>query len=219
MKNEQTKLCKHCQTEIPKKAKVCPQCRKKQGGIGKWIIISIVVFIIIGALGSTSSSDDNSNDNNSSNTQTNISVLTAEKFNSIDFGMSYEDVVEIIGEEGDPVSEATVSDITTAIYQWSDGLANFNITLTNNELTGKAQYGIITSSTEVTLDMYNSIETGMTYDEVVGIFGGDGAFLSNSKVFDSVTEIYVWNGTSLGANCNITFQDGKVFAKAQFELE
>ena len=31
MENE-TKLCKHCKSEIPKGAKVCPNCRKKQGG-------------------------------------------------------------------------------------------------------------------------------------------------------------------------------------------
>lgn len=46
----ETKLCKHCQSEIPKKAKVCPQCRKKQkGGILKWIVIGIVVLAIISA--------------------------------------------------------------------------------------------------------------------------------------------------------------------------
>lgn len=47
-KEQETKLCKHCQTEIPKKAKVCPNCRKKQGGIGKWIAVAIVVLLIIG---------------------------------------------------------------------------------------------------------------------------------------------------------------------------
>ena len=46
MENE-TKLCKHCKSEIPKAAKVCPNCRKKQGGIGKWIIIGIVVVIFL----------------------------------------------------------------------------------------------------------------------------------------------------------------------------
>lgn len=46
MENE-TKLCKHCQTEIPKKAKVCPNCRKKQGGIGKWIAVAAIVIIVI----------------------------------------------------------------------------------------------------------------------------------------------------------------------------
>ena len=46
MENE-TKLCKHCKSEIPKAAKVCPNCRKKQGGIGKWIVIGIIVVIFL----------------------------------------------------------------------------------------------------------------------------------------------------------------------------
>lgn len=49
MENE-TKLCKHCKTPIPKDAKVCPNCRKKQGGVGKWIIIGVIVVILLAAL-------------------------------------------------------------------------------------------------------------------------------------------------------------------------
>lgn len=45
--NEETKLCKHCQTEIPKKAKVCPNCRKKQGGKLKWVLIVLAAIIFI----------------------------------------------------------------------------------------------------------------------------------------------------------------------------
>lgn len=46
-----TKICKHCQTEIPYRAKVCPQCRKKQGmGCVVWAIIIIVAIGVIGAL-------------------------------------------------------------------------------------------------------------------------------------------------------------------------
>lgn len=50
--NEATKVCKHCKTEIPAGAKVCPQCRKKQGGALKWVIIAFVVICIIGAAAS-----------------------------------------------------------------------------------------------------------------------------------------------------------------------
>lgn len=46
---EKTKLCRHCKTEIPAGAKVCPQCRKKQSGKLKWVIIGVVVIGIIGA--------------------------------------------------------------------------------------------------------------------------------------------------------------------------
>ena len=58
MSNETpTKLCKYCQTPIPKKAKVCPNCRKKQGGKLKWIVIAVVVLFIIGI--ATSGGGDN----------------------------------------------------------------------------------------------------------------------------------------------------------------
>lgn len=43
-----TKKCKHCQSDIPYGAKVCPNCRKKQkSGILKWILIAILVLIVI----------------------------------------------------------------------------------------------------------------------------------------------------------------------------
>ena len=45
-----TKICKHCATEIPYGAKVCPNCRKKvSGGIFKWILIAIVAIGVLGA--------------------------------------------------------------------------------------------------------------------------------------------------------------------------
>lgn len=46
----ETKKCKHCQTDIPKKAKVCPNCKRKQGGALKTVLIVFLVFILIGGL-------------------------------------------------------------------------------------------------------------------------------------------------------------------------
>lgn len=224
----ETKKCKHCQTDIPKKAKVCPNCRRKQGGIGKVIGIVLILFIVFGVIGSGSDSgeENNSSNNNSifeSSTQKPESIttkkLTAEKYNAIDFGMTYEDVVEIIGEEGENISEVAIGDIVTTIYQWDEGLVNCNVTIQNNEVTAKAQLGIINTDVKVTMDMYNTVKNGMSYADVVEIFGGEGAPISTAKVLDSVSVVYIWNGNSFGANCNITFQDDAVFAKAQTGLE
>lgn len=37
----ETKLCKYCQTEIPAKAKICPNCKKsrvgQQSGLLRWL--------------------------------------------------------------------------------------------------------------------------------------------------------------------------------------
>lgn len=53
------KTCKYCKSEINDKAKVCPNCRKKQSSKGKFIAILIVAIIIIAALGSSGDDDGN----------------------------------------------------------------------------------------------------------------------------------------------------------------
>jgi uncharacterized protein YxeA len=66
-----TKLCKHCKTEIPYGAKVCPNCRKKQGGALKWVIIAVVAILIIGAMsGGNDTNTETANSNVNSETQT-----------------------------------------------------------------------------------------------------------------------------------------------------
>lgn len=47
MSEEKTKKCKHCQSDIPKKVKICPVCKKKQGGKLKWVAIVIAVIVVI----------------------------------------------------------------------------------------------------------------------------------------------------------------------------
>lgn len=42
---EQKKLCKHCKSEMPKKAKVCPTCHKSQSSmLLKFIVIIAIIF-------------------------------------------------------------------------------------------------------------------------------------------------------------------------------
>lgn len=48
----ETKKCKFCKSEIPGDAKVCPACRKKQGGgCLKWGIIAVIILFALGAAG------------------------------------------------------------------------------------------------------------------------------------------------------------------------
>lgn len=44
------KKCKYCQTEIDRKAKICPNCHKKQSHILRWILLGLLSVIIVIAI-------------------------------------------------------------------------------------------------------------------------------------------------------------------------
>ena len=53
-----TKLCKYCKTEIPKGAKVCPNCKKRQSPSGCLIavLVSVALVVVLGIAGSSGGS-------------------------------------------------------------------------------------------------------------------------------------------------------------------
>jgi hypothetical protein len=74
----------------------------------------------------------------------------------------------------------------------------------------------------ITLEEFNKIKNGMTYEEVVKIVGGEGTLQSEAGDGQYKISMYSWEGEGdLGANANITFEGTKkkVTAKAQFGLK
>ncbi|MBO5355035.1 MAG: hypothetical protein J6B09_03120 [Clostridia bacterium] len=63
----------------------------------------------------------------------------------------------------------------------------------------------------------------MSYSEVCEIIGSKGELMSAVDLdigYEYATQIYTWWGNGYeGSNANITFQGGKVVAKAQIGLE
>lgn len=100
-----TKICKHCKTEIPYGAKICPQCRKKQGmGLIPKIIIAIIVLAILGSVFGNSESSDNKTaakpEASSAAETTAVAETTANK-------------AETATESSEPLTEAEVDNVPT----------------------------------------------------------------------------------------------------------
>lgn len=71
----------------------------------------------------------------------------------------------------------------------------------------------------VNLKNYKRLESGMAYEEVVGILGEDGTEVSSAKVGEYETTLYKWEvGGFSVANMVLSFRNGKLAHKAQFEL-
>lgn len=98
--SKDTKVCKHCQSEIPKKAKICPVCKKKQG-LPKWAIV-LIVILVLAAIGSASGG----NSDNSETTTTSQSSSTNETQNSTP-------EVKEVETESEPEIKYTAVDVDT----------------------------------------------------------------------------------------------------------
>lgn len=72
------------------------------------------------------------------------SGVTLDKYNQLETGMSYAEVVGILGEEGTEMSRTDMMGIVTVMYMW-DGksfASNMNAMFQNDELVSKAQFGL-----------------------------------------------------------------------------
>ena len=53
------KICKYCKSKIDAKAKICPNCKKKQGK--SKLLIAIIVVVVIAIIASVSGGNDSGN--------------------------------------------------------------------------------------------------------------------------------------------------------------
>ena len=101
--------------------------------VKNFILISMLILTIGLCTGcsNTVTTSNKANDNK----------VTLEKFNKIKTGMTYEQVVEIIGEEGTLDSETELMNVKTQIYHWyaKNHMSNAIITFSNNKVTSKTQ--------------------------------------------------------------------------------
>lgn len=144
--------------------------------------------------------------------------------------MTYDQVVKIIGGKGELVSATGEkgSDTYTAIYSW-DGEgrlgANASLSFQGGKLINKSQFGVGSSkgsNVTITMDEFNKIQNGMTYDEVTKIIGDPGELNSETgkKGTDLYTAMYSYKGEGdIGANAILTFQGGKLTNKTQIGLK
>ena len=71
----------------------------------------------------------------------------------------------------------------------------------------------------MSLEEFNQIQNGMSYEEVQKIVGSAGTVLSESSIGGISIRIVSWLGNgSLGSNAAITFQNGAVSGKSQAGL-
>lgn len=187
-----------------------------------WLLVIIILIVIgvnasSGSSGSKSTSSGNSNTSGSSSKKADSKKYSMDKFMKVSMGMSYAQVKGILGEGTEDSSSGDGAEKTIS-YSWqNDDGSNISVMLQGDKVTNKAQAMLQSMDAKVTMDKYNKINNGMTYDQVKAILG-EGQLTSQTDLLGSKSEIYEWINSD-GANMNVTFEDGKVTSKAQLELK
>ncbi|MCD2346810.1 DUF3862 domain-containing protein [Clostridium guangxiense] len=137
-----------------------------------------------------------------------------ERFMQVKMGMTYNQVKEILGVGKENVSTNT----KTVIYIWQDSNTDISITLKTDRVINKARVLIKPVSANVTIDKYNKVNSGMTYNQVKKILG-KGQLTSQSEfIAGDKSEIYSWINSN-NSNATVTFQNGIVVTKSESNLK
>lgn len=140
---EETKKCKHCQSDIPKKAKVCPVCKKKQSSKLKVVLICLAVFFAIGIVGSLS--DNSSDSSSSSGTTQNQSTSTSTKETT-----AQQEVIEYTAITVEQLDNDLKDNALKAADTYKDQYLEITGRLSNIDASGK----YISLSNDDVLDVY-----------------------------------------------------------------
>lgn len=145
---------------------------------------------------------------------TDTAKVTYENFLNIKMGQSYGEIADLLGEG----KESSSSDIDTTIYRWNGkGISNISVTVQNGIITAKTQAGLNSNQIDITMDNYNKIENGMTYEQVKSILG-EGEVTSQTDMTNqkSITYSYI---NKDGSYASFTFTGDSMSTKAQFNLK
>lgn len=146
------------------------------------------------------------------------SKITKEKYKQIKYGMTVEDVFNIVGSKGTIVSKSDSDDDSprTVIYKFeADGDSSVaEMTFEDNKLSYKAQKGLETTNKEIDLEQLNKFEKGMSKEKVFEILGGKGALIAESDVL----EIYSYHNSTSDAEVTLVFIEGKFKSSGELKF-
>ena len=149
-----------------------------------------------------------------------------DKFNKITYGMSVDDVKNVMGKDGELQSSTTTNLTgTDENYDWHDGIGDtIGVTFSNGQVNGKSYVSLSSTRSEgtATLDAFSAVKNGMSYDDVKSLMGGDGALSTETDLRlgsnDSKMQSYTWNGDPSGT-ATVAFNDGAVSSMTQYGLK
>ena len=111
------------------------------------LLTVIICSVVLSGCASRDASFDSSADGSHTSAAEGDATITKEEYERLEQGMSYQEVVQIIGGEGTVISQtgSQGEDFYTTMYQWpgeGDKMSSANILFQADKLLSKSEYGL-----------------------------------------------------------------------------
>lgn len=136
-------------------------------------------------------------------------------------GSNKDEVISLLGEPNN-TTDAAIQDVAVEVATWRRNEIVITVQFDDELVVSKNVSGFKWGQrvAKLTLEVFNNLETGSTYDEVVDLIGQPDGF-SESKINGVIHTTATWR-TGLtgnrGANAILMFRDGKLTNKSQAHL-
>lgn len=163
----------------------------------KGLLLAVVVFIGLSyACGHDSNQSTESKPSTSQSQEAKApskSEVAYDKFVNLPMGSSYEQVKNALGVEGKLTHENVIADIKTQSYDFVVDNAHMTLMFQNGALNSKSIASLAflkPSGNKITLDQFNQIQAGMTYDQVKQILGSEGRLSTQTEIMGVQSSFY-----------------------------
>lgn len=189
----------------------------------KSLLIALAIISTFSIMGCGNSNSSSSTTTQTSSQKTPSKAEIAYKaFLDLPMGATYDQAKQALGVDGKLSHENEIAGHKTQSYNFQIDNSTINLMFQEGQLTSKAMASLSflkTNNDSVTLDKFNKVQTGMSYDQVKQIFGSDGYLASETSIMGSTSKLYHWINKN-GSNAVITFNNnGVVDSKSPFGLK
>lgn len=197
-----------------------------------WVLAILAIIVIGGAIGGGSGSDTSSTSENSSSSSSNNKAITqnaafrkafdnitvGDLMNHGDGGTTLDTVEKALGKPS-TTSTTTIQGIETKSCIWSKGGTTIIVQFSNDNVVSKGITGFkFSRASKFTLDAYNNLVDGSTYEDVVSKYGEpDG--LHEMIIGGNKNVTATWITGTKGGTITLEFTNDSLVSKAQSGLE
>lgn len=189
---------------------------KKQRKSKILITILLIVVLLIGICAFffiRHSNQKQVQNENAVNTVVGNNKISSDALEKLETGMTYDEVKEMIGTEGNKLLQAGSDETSAKRYQWTtkNGEGTVLLSFQDEKLISISQTGT-KSNAAVSLsgDLKKELKPDMSYDEVVKLLGEKGLLLSETLQNGFTNKLYVWEDSNTGKSFSTVFIEDKL---------